>query len=407
MTGQSTYVPSTGDTLEGRYELQSELGEGGFARAYLARDTHRGRDVVVKHPLYDRFSPGGNPDSLVEEKFELEVDLLEKIRDAGGHPHVMGLEDAFTYRGIEFSVVEYIDGEILEEVDETFSADQVRRMGIELCEILEFLHGLEIVYRDMKPDNVMRDSEGNIALIDLNAAKDVGAVETLDHTSFGGNQPFYPPEMTQSSHATNPIPLGPHSDVYAAGKFVFWLLVGSAPREDAKAPSELGVDAPAYLDEIIVRATEADPADRYNNATILRRALAERDSSPAKRARITWVQHPERTFDVNPGDTIGRTEKHTAAITVPDPQRYISAVQAKFDVDADGTWLIEDRSTNGTFVNKGSGWDRILSDEGYRRLQGENQAPATNPPTRMRLDDGDVIALVHPQEDFYFEFHEG
>lgn len=406
MTSQSTYEPGDGDTIKSRYRLQSELGEGGFARAYLARDTHRGQDVVVKHPLYSQFSTGGNPDSLVREKFELEIELLEKIRDAGGHPHVMGLEDSFAYKGIEFSVVEYIDGEILEDIDEDFSAEQVRSMGVELCKILEFLHGLEIIYRDMKPDNVMRDSRGNITLIDLNAAKDVGAVETLDHTSFRGNQPFYPPEMAQSSHVTNPIPLGPHSDVYAAGKFIFWLLVGSAPREDAKAPSELGADAPQYLDEIIERATRSDPDDRYNNATILRRALEEKNPNPSKRARIEWVQKPGRTFDVNPGDTIGRKEKNTAAITIRDPKKYISAVQAKFDTDRNGSWFLEDRSTNGTFINKHNSWDRILSDEGYRRLKRENQAPPTNPPTRMNIEDGDIIALVHPQEDFYFEFHE-
>lgn len=406
----SNYQPQAGDVVAGRYELQSQLGHGGFAIVFLATDQQTGQQYAVKHPRYQRFG-GTNADSVIDSGFQREVDLLEEVTDAGGHPNVIGLQDTLQHRGLDFIVVELIDGEDLDEIvnNQPFNPNEARQIVIELADVIHFLHENEIVYRDLKPDNIMRTNSGDLKLIDLNAASKFEADPSANNdgsTKFGSSQ-WYPKEVTQDKNVLDPLPLGPHTDVYSMGKFLFFLITGNAPRGNGVRPADFGIDAPGYLGDILESATQEHPQDRYNNSLILKRALENKDPVPPKQARIRRVAGPQQgaRHDISPGDTLGRKGTNPPpAIPIRDDEEYISAVQVEFDTDNSGNWYLKDKSTNGTYVNKGNGWQQVLSQRGRRRQQQQGRDVPSNLPSEIKLDRGDMIAFVHPSYGVTCEF---
>jgi protein kinase/serine/threonine-protein kinase len=163
------------------------------------------------------------------------------------------------------------------------------------------------------------------------------------------------------------------------------------------------------LATLVEEATKTDHEDRYRNATAMKRVLEARDPTPPPAATVRYTQEDE-TFTVYPGDTIGRrrAEGPRSSIVVEDEGEYISTVQVQFDTDADGEWFIRDRSLNGTYVQTGNGWQRVLSEEGRERLEARGEDATDRegkvPPELYGLRDGDLIALVHPSYGVTFEF---
>lgn len=406
----SRYEPQQGDRLGGRYILNNELGKGGFAVAWHARDAQTGADVAVKHPRFKEFG-GVNPDAAVEQGFNHEISLLRSISDVGGHARIMELLDTFKHDGLQFSVVELIEGDVVEDVvsSQGLDAKRVRQMGIELCDIMSFIHENEIVYRDLKPDNVMQTIQGPLKLIDLNAAaRHDTAMGDNGSTEFG-RSPFYSPEMQQGKYVTDPIPLGPHTDVYSIGKFLFYLLAGHAPAADSVRPTDFGVETPDYLAVIIETATEKKHTDRYNNTLVLRHALEQQDPRPPPQSLLRRVRAPDQgaKANVSPGDTLGRAGADPApAISIQDNKKHISAVQVQFHTDSQGRWYLQDHSTNGTYVNKGDGegWYYILSDRGRQKQRKQGRTISEDLASELEIERGDVIALVHPSYDATFRF---
>jgi len=202
---------------------------------------------------------------------------------------------------------------------------------------------------------------------------------------------------------------GPWSDVYSIGKILLFLLKGSVPKKDGVNPQEFGADCEDYLAEIVERATQSDYRHRYRNATVLRDVLEAKDPTPPSTASVRYIQQGTE-FTVEPGDTIGREGANgpPASITIEDPQgEYISSVQVQFESQG-GDWYLVDRSLNGTFVQKGSGWQRVLCAAGRERLRekGEDYTDrhGEEPPESIRLESGNLISLVHPTYGVTFEF---
>ncbi|MFB6073402.1 MAG: protein kinase [Haloarculaceae archaeon] len=407
--------PETGDLVADRYKLEEPVGEGGFARAYRALDVHSGGTVAVKYPNYEGSS---NDADVIEQYFLKEAETLEKIRAAGGHPNVMDLIERGDDGGTPVLVVEFVDGyeldEALDAVGTATDDEQVREVGIGLADAMSFLHENEIVYRDLKPDNVMLtepegDEVARPVLIDFNTATGFqgGAAEDSSTTILG---PYKPPEVTDASGFDGHQ--GPWSDVYSIGKILLFLLRGNVPKMDGVDPRDFGADCAPYLAEIVERATTADPDERYSNATVLRDVLERRDAEPPARATLKHVQG-DRTHEIEPGATIGRAGAAgpRASITVADPQgEHISSVQVQFDTDPDGDWVLRDRSVNGTYVFRDGRWQRVLCDAGRQRLRDGAKDPTDQhgdaPPESLRLSDGDIIALVDQTYGVSFEFRE-
>ena len=94
------------------------------------------------------------------------------------------------------------------------------------------------------------------------------------------------------------------------------------------------------------------------------------------------------------------------AMSIRDDEEYISAVQVEFDTDSSGNWYLKDKSTNGTYVNKGNGWQQVLSQRGRRRQEQQGRDVPGNLPSELQLDRGDMIAFVHPSYGVTCEFLE-
>ncbi len=409
--GAATDGLGPGDVVAGRYRIEEEAGAGGFARAYEAVDGDTGETVAVKVPNYD----SANDADVIEEYFGAEADALERIRAAGGHPNVMDLLARTDVGGTPALVVEFVDGyELDRAIDEigTLDAGEVREVGMGLSEAMSFLHENEIVYRDLKPDNVMlaeRDGQVTPVLIDFNTATGFDASGEAEDSGTTILGPYKPREVAEASRTD--ARQGPWSDVYSIGKILLFLLKGTVPKQDGIDPRDFGVDCPAYLAAVVEKATRTGYDDRYPNATSLYHVLEQRDPTPPPQARLQSLRTDAR-FTIHPGDTLGREDAvgPSPAIAIEDEDEYVSTVQIQFEYD-DGTWVLRDRSLNGTYVQTGDGWQRVLGAAGRERLREQGEDPTDRhgdvPPETFRLADGDLIALVHPSYGVAFEFQTG
>lgn len=426
------WTPSTGDTIAGQYQITSPIGEGGFAVVWHAEDSRTGEDVAIKHPNLN----SNNQDSVVKEYFDQELETLRKIDASGNHPNIVDLIAEPVEQGLQCLVVDLIRGKELKDKIESegpiSDPDEVRRIGIDICDAMAYLHENEILYRDLKPDNVMLSQNDRPVLIDFNTAKvwdpdsagmkcpqcgdSVSPSEvqcsscgtSLIDTEFGGD-PFKPVEIAEARRYPE-MEQGPWSDVYSIGKSLMYMLAGTAPPKDGVDPRDFGVSCPDYLAEIVERSTRRDYEKRYRNATVLKYVLENRDATPPTIATVTWMQTGQ-SYKIHPGDTIGRrgADGPAPSIAIDDPQdNYISAVQVQFDVDSAGRWILKDKSLNGTYVQKGNGWQKVLCEEGRDRLQRKGHDPTDRngniPPETLRIDPGDIITLVNPSYDVTFKF---
>jgi len=212
----------------------------------------------------------------------------------------------------------------------------------------------EIVHRDLKPDNVMLHSAFRPVLIDFNTAKGFVPGESGRSGTVTPNPTYKPPELNDNPDLVG-YRQGPWSDVYSIGKVLMFIFAAGAARGNGVDPRNVpGTrSVPKSLAESIQRATRAHKNDRYRNTTVLVWVLERRSADPPATAAVTHLQTGER-YDLYPSDTIGRetTDGPRPSVSLVDPDSYISAVQAQFDTDSDGTWLLRDRSLNGTWIRR-------------------------------------------------------
>jgi protein kinase/serine/threonine-protein kinase len=292
------------------------------------------------------------------------------------------------------------------------------RIAADLLDGIAYIHSRGQIYRDLKPDNVIVRPDDHPVLIDFNTAKGfdpdtdgTSAVPGESDTTIPGS--FKPPEV-RAPHTVD-FGQGPWSDVYPVGKLIIGMLRSEGiPRGDAVDPRE-DTDCPDYLAEVVVTATQYDRADRYNSAQAMRSALERGGSSPPARAQLERLTGPGAVHPLEAGDTVGRagTEEVTPNIPIEagGQEEFVSAVQAEFDVSADGQWVLQDRSLNGTWVHKRDhrGWIRVHWADGRRRLRdGGYPAPSGEdgsvPPESIELEDGDIVALADPPRGITFRF---
>src|SRR5262245_20263346 len=147
----------------GPYEILAPLGAGGMGEVYRARDTRLDRTVAIK-VLPSHLSSSAE----VRQRFEREAKTISQL----SHPHICALHDVGSQDGVEYLVMEYLEGETLGErlVRGPLSFDQTIRFGIEIADALEKAHRQGVVHRDLKPGNVMLTKSG-VKLLDFGLAK--------------------------------------------------------------------------------------------------------------------------------------------------------------------------------------------------------------------------------------------
>ncbi len=283
MTGKLTAIlPLRSQLLRGRYRLMRCIGEGGFGAVYQAEDSELGnRRVAIK----EMTQHGLSPEELQEatEAFRREALLLAGL----SHPSLPRIHDHFSEDGHWYLVMEFIEGQTLE----TYVAKRGGRLAvakalelsIKLCNVLEYLHTRQppIVFRDLKPGNVMLTPEDQIFLIDFGIARNFTPGKDHDTIAFG-SPGYAAPEQYGKAQTT------PRSDVFSLGALLHHLLTGDDPSATPFRFKPLLLPRPAGTWTLIRHMVELDEYKRPATISIVRQEL-ERLAAAWAEGRQTGV----------------------------------------------------------------------------------------------------------------------
>ena len=262
-----------GITLQDRYLILGILGAGGMSSVYKGRDLHF-PNVTKLVAVKEMMNLAADPTmyEMVIRNFEREADLLATL----SHPAIPRIYDYFTHDTSSYLVMEFIEGKdleaILREQDDFLPEEQVLNWAIELCDVLNYLHNHQpqpVIFRDMKPSNVMVDQHGHIRLIDFGIAR---LFQPGQKGTMIGTEGYSPPEQYRGEAS-------PQGDLYALGATIHHLLSRRDPRAEppfsfAERPiREINPAISAELESVINGSLAYEPKDRFPTADAMQQAL--------------------------------------------------------------------------------------------------------------------------------------
>jgi len=268
-----------GHVLQNRYRILGMLGGGGMSTGYKAQDLRFSKAIrlcFVKEMLNTATDPQVR--AMIKRNFEREANILAALN----YPGIVQVYDYFSESDHSYLVLEYVDGKNLEDVltktEGFLSETQVVHWAVQVCEVLGYLHGHEpqpIVFRDIKPSNIMLDSHGRIRLVDFGIAR---IFQSGEKGTMIGTEGYSPPEQYRGSAE-------PRVDVYALGATMHHLLSKQDPRLEPpfsfheRPIHKTNPTVARELTEIINRALEYDINKRYGSAEEMQRALMNLSSA--------------------------------------------------------------------------------------------------------------------------------
>lgn len=250
------------------YEIQEEIGSGGYGAVYRAHQAEVKRDVAIKVILPEH----ANKADFVQ-RFQIEAQLVAQLE----HPHIIPLYDYWQDDNGAFLVMRYIAEGTLEELlvkEESLSWVEARRIFLQIVEALEVAHDNGVIHRDIKPANILLDERGNAYLTDFGLAWMLG--NTSQEHMVAGTMGYIAPELLQKGMPS------PQSDLYALGILLYQMLTGTLPfvgtmtemidgHLNVPMPPilESRPDLPDIVEDMIFRLTLKDPQDRYQTVKLL------------------------------------------------------------------------------------------------------------------------------------------
>src|SRR5260370_11216263 len=232
--GEDSGETEDGSFLNGRYRILTQVGTGGFGAVYKARDTLSAGQRTAIIAIKQVNLRGLTPQEIIEatDGFHREVLLLSTLE----HVNLPRIYDSFTDPEHWYLVMDFIEGETLEQylrhttpgsspaTTRTLPLDDVFSIALQLCHVLHYLHTRQppIIFRDLKPANVMRAPEGNLCLIDFSISRRFKPGQARDTIPFG-SPGYAAPEQYGRAQTT------PQADLYSLGALLHQLLSGDAP----------------------------------------------------------------------------------------------------------------------------------------------------------------------------------
>jgi serine/threonine protein kinase len=316
----------------GPYEILAPLGAGGMGEVYRARDTRLGREVAIK-VLPERLTS-----AEARQRFEREARTISAL----SHPHICALYDVGNQDGVEYLVMEYLEGQTLSDrlSRGPLPLEQTLRYGIQIADALDRAHRQGIVHRDLKPGNVMLTNSG-VKLLDFGLAKVMASERPLDAAGRGqtaaSHQPTAGSNLTAFPTMDTPLTetgtilgtfhyMAPEqlegreadarTDIFALGAVLYEMatgrkafegasqasLIGAILRDQPKPVSAAAPLAPASLDRVVGTCLAKDPEDRWQSARDVKTELAwiaegrssetsanARPNRSRIRERIAWI----------------------------------------------------------------------------------------------------------------------
>jgi serine/threonine protein kinase len=260
----------------GRYEVEDELGTGGMAVVYRARDPYMQRQVAIKVLAYQLTS-----DTLYQEYFQREAEVIAALE----HPCIVPVFDFGRHGNQPYIVMRYMAGGSLQDrLDKGgLKARDMAHIVERVAEGLDAAHARDIIHRDVKPANILFDTSGEAFLSDFGLAKSLNRSTGMTGALFVGTPEYMSPEQVRNER------LDERSDIYALGVTLFYALAGRLPyRDDSPlatavlhvtqpVPSILAVkpDLLPTWEDIIAKAMAKVPAERYATAGDLARDVRE------------------------------------------------------------------------------------------------------------------------------------
>lgn len=254
-----------GSLVDNKYKILSEVGHGGMSVVYLAINERANKTWAVKEVRKD----GVCDFEAVKQGLIVETDMLKKLN----HPHLPSIIDVIDTEDSFLIVMDYIEGKSLQSVLKKAGAqpqDLVIKWSIQLCDVLGYLHSRTpaIIYRDMKPANVMLKPTGDITLIDFGTAREFKNRSMVEDTTCLGTRGYAAPEQFGGRGQTDP-----RTDIYCLGATMYHLITGHSPAEPPYEIKPLSYwDASYYgtgLEQIINKCCQQDPEARYQSCAEL------------------------------------------------------------------------------------------------------------------------------------------
>ncbi|MDR1217629.1 MAG: serine/threonine protein kinase [Oscillospiraceae bacterium] len=257
----------TGTLIDGKYRILSEIGRGGMSVVYMAINERANKTWAVKEVRKD----GVRDFEVVRQGLVVETELLKKL----SHTNLPSIVDVIENRTSFLIVMDYIEGYPLSRVlreQGALPAERVIEWAKQLCDVLGYLHGRSpaIIYRDMKPSNIMLRPDGNVTLIDFGTAREFKTSRPADTTCLG-TIGYAAPEQFGGYGQTDA-----RTDVFCLGATLHQLLTGIDPAKPPfeRAPlREVDPALSAGLESIVARCTQQNPDDRYQSCGEVRYAL--------------------------------------------------------------------------------------------------------------------------------------
>lgn len=276
-----------GSVLDGKYKILNKIGQGGMSVVYLAINERANKSWAVKEVRKN----GVSNFEVVKQGLVAETDILKRLN----HPSLPSIIDIIETDGSFIIVMDYIQGRSLQDALKHYGAqreDDVIEWAKQLCDVLGYLHNSNppIIYRDMKPSNVMLKPDGNVTLIDFGTAREFKSNSVADTTCLG-TQGYAAPEQFGGQGQTDA-----RTDIYCLGATMYHLVTGHNPAEPPYEMYPIRQWNPTLssgLEEIIQKCTQRNPDDRYQSCEELMYALEH-----YKELDIEYRQQQKRRLSV-------------------------------------------------------------------------------------------------------------
>lgn len=264
-----------GTVLQGRYEIIRTVGIGGMGAVYQARDkrfTKVIRVCAIKEMINS--APAPQLRELAIKNFEREANILATLN----HPAIPKIFDCFSEGNRSYLVLEFIEGQdlesLLQRTESFLPEEQVISWAIQICDVLSYIHNHKpnpIIFRDLKPSNIMLNNQDRIVLIDFGIAK---VFQAGQKGTMIGTEGYSPPEQYKGI-------ADPRGDIYALGATMHHLLTKRDPRLEAPftfhecPPRSLNPGVSEQLEAVVMKALQYDIKDRYASAEEMKVALQD------------------------------------------------------------------------------------------------------------------------------------